>query len=257
MPMRIQVLIIDDQHMYRSAAATALAGARDVTVAGVAGDAHAGLASAVSLRPAAVVVDVRMPGVGGVAAARMLADHPRLSGTRIVMLCGSGDAGLLFPVVRTVAAEFLDKADIPRRLLHVIRSAVRGDALLSPGTVRALVSSAAPRRVDREAAALLSRLTDRERFVVTQIALGRSNNEIASALKVGPSLILGQVRHIKLKIGARERMQLAVLAHLSGLVPAAPDKVRRECDARGLSGAVVRDELHTDPIRSPGSSNSS
>jgi DNA-binding NarL/FixJ family response regulator len=219
---KIQVLIVDDQQPVRGHIGVLLHTTSDLVVAGQAGDAKTGIAEAHRLRPHVVLLDIRMPGLDGVDAARMIAEDARLSDARIVMLVDPGGERRALDALRGPAAGFVLKTKLNTNLVEVVRCVVRGSALPTPSITRALIYSAiADRPIDPWIQPAVETLTDREREVIGHIAAGLSNHEIAEVLDLNPTTMYAYVHHIRTKLAVRERMQLAVAAYSAGLVDAA------------------------------------
>ena len=191
-------------------------------VVGEAEDGAAAVRLARETNPDVVLMDIRMPGHDGLAATRDIAADPQLSGVRVIVLTTFTDDAYVFDAVRFGASGFLVKDIEPADLVHAIRVVHRGDALLAPVVTRTLIEEfamrAKPAVADRKLAALMGSLTEREREVVTHVAAGLSNDEIAQRLFVSPATAKTHVSRAMLKLGARDRAQLVVLAYESGLV---------------------------------------
>ncbi|HJT02399.1 MAG TPA: response regulator transcription factor, partial [Pseudonocardiaceae bacterium] len=194
----------------------------DMQLVGEADDGAAAVRLARETNPDVVLMDIRMPGHDGLAATRDIAADPQLSGVRVIVLTTFTDDAYVFDAVRFGASGFLVKDIEPADLVHAIRVVHRGDALLAPVVTRTLIEEfamrAKPAVADRKLAALMGSLTEREREVVTHVAAGLSNDEIAQRLFVSPATAKTHVSRAMLKLGARDRAQLVVLAYESGLV---------------------------------------
>ena len=181
------------------------------------------------LRPDVVLMDIRMPGLDGLAAlARIVAD-PGLRGVHVVMLTTFTIDEYIFEAVQAGAAGYLVKNSEPEDLIRGVRAAAEGDALLSPGVTRRLMSEYATRaRLAPATLRQLDQLTDREREVLALVATGLSNTELAERLFVSPLTAKTHVSRIMTKLYARDRAQLVVAAYESGLVsPGWSDGPRR------------------------------
>jgi DNA-binding NarL/FixJ family response regulator len=191
-------------------------------VVGEAEDGAAAVRLARETHPDVVLMDIRMPGHDGLAATREIAADPHLSGVRVIVLTTFTDDSYVFDAVRFGASGFLVKDIEPADLIHAIRVVHRGDALLAPVVTRTLIEEfaarAKPSLVDRKLTALISSLTDREREIVTHVAAGLSNDEIAERLFLSPATAKTHVSRAMIKLHARDRAQLVVLAYESGLV---------------------------------------
>jgi DNA-binding NarL/FixJ family response regulator len=215
----IRVLLADDQALVRAGFRVLAGVAPDIEVVGEAADGAAAVAQARSLRADVVLMDIRMPGTDGLEATRQIAADPGLSGVRVIILTTFEADEYVFEAIRAGASGFLVKDIEPEDLVHAIRVVARGDALLSPGVTRRLISSIAGRapaqRVDASALAVL---TDREREVLALVAAGMSNDEIAGVLYMSPLTAKTHVSRAMVKLGARDRAQLVVTAYETGLV---------------------------------------
>ncbi|MFD8755205.1 response regulator [Kitasatospora sp. NPDC059577] len=218
----IRVLLADDQLLVRAGFRALLDLEDDLTVVGEADDGEAALRLARELVPDVVLMDVRMPRMDGLEATRRIAEDPALSSVRVVVLTTFELDEYVFEALRSGAAGFLVKDTEPADLLRAIRVAVAGDALLSPGVTRRLIGEFAARSKAPEAGpeGLLdvSALTEREREVLALVGMGLSNEEIARRLVVSPLTAKTHVSRAMVKLGARDRAQLVVLAYESGLV---------------------------------------
>lgn len=213
------VVLVDDQALVRIGIATLLDLEDDIEVVGQAGSGEEALELITRLRPDVVLMDIRMPGLDGLAAlARIVAD-PGLCGVHVVMLTTFAIDEYIFEAVRAGAAGYLVKNSEPEELIRGVRAAANGDALLSPAVTRRLMSEYAT-RAKRAPATLrqLDQLTDREREVLVLVAAGLSNSELAERLFVSPLTAKTHVSRIMTKLYARDRAQMVVAAYESGLV---------------------------------------
>ena len=218
----INVLLADDQALVRAGFRALLRPQPDMQVVGEAEDGAAAVRLARETHPDVVLMDIRMPGHDGLIATRDIAADPQLSGVRVIVLTTFTDDSYVFDAVRFGASGFLVKDIEPADLVHAIRVVHRGDALLAPAVTRTLIEEfavrAKPAVADRKLAALMRSLTEREREIVTHVAAGLSNDEIAQRLFVSPATAKTHVSRAMIKLGVRDRAQLVVLAYESGLV---------------------------------------
>ncbi len=214
----IRVLLADDQALVRAGFRALLDAQDDIEVVGEAGDGEAAARLAANLVPDVVLMDIRMPGVDGLAATRMIAENGRLDGVRIVILTTFELDEYVFEAIRSGASGFLVKDTEPVELIRGVRAVAGGDALLSPGVTRRLIGEFAARAKPARPVGTLDPLTDREREVMALVAAGLSNEEIADRLVVSPATAKTHVSRAMVKLGARDRAQLVVLAYESGLV---------------------------------------
>jgi DNA-binding NarL/FixJ family response regulator len=213
----IKVLIVDDQPLVRAGLRTLLDRAEDIAVVGEAGDGEQALALCRELVPDVVLMDIRMPGLDGIEAARIIVDDPALAGTQVVMLTTFDTDEHVFDAIRAGAAGFLLKDTHPDDLRRAVRVVASGDALLSPAVTRRVMQAAARSVTHPPDAELLGRLTEREREVLRHISRGLSNDEIAAALHITPATTRTYVSRLLTKLDARDRSQLVALAYRSGL----------------------------------------
>jgi len=214
----IKVLLADDQALVRAGFKALLDAEGDIEVVAEAADGSEAIELARRHRPDVVLMDIRMPGMDGLSATRSIAGDARLSDVRIVILTTFDLDEYVFEALRAGASGFLVKNTEPAELIQAVRAVAAGDALLSPGVTRRLIAEFALRSKTAEGAAELEFLTDREREVMTLVAEGLSNDEIAERLVVSPATAKTHVSRAMIKLGARDRAQLVVIAYESGLV---------------------------------------
>ncbi|MCW7985993.1 LuxR family transcriptional regulator [Streptomyces platensis subsp. clarensis] len=214
----IRVLLADDQLLVRAGFKVLLDAQPDIEVVAEAADGEQALAAVLAHRPDIVLMDIRMPVVDGLVATRRITEDPRLPDVKVVMLTTFELDEYVFEAIRSGASGFLVKDTEPEELLRAVRAVVAGDALLSPGVTRRLIAEFAARSKEPAAADALSALTEREREVMALVGIGLSNEEIARRLVVSPLTAKTHVSRTMVKLGARDRAQLVVLAYESGLV---------------------------------------
>ncbi|TJZ50897.1 response regulator transcription factor [Streptomyces piniterrae] len=221
----IKVLLADDQTLLRSAFRILVDSEPDMQVVGEASDGAQAYELTRSTGADVVLMDIRMPGVDGLAATRMISEDPELTGVRVVILTTFEVDDYVVQSLRAGASGFLGKGAEPDELLNAIRIAAAGEALLSPVATKGLIAkflaqgdSSGDGGPGGPGAERLSTLTGREREVLVLVAGGLSNDEIAEQLVVSPLTVKTHVNRAMAKLGARDRAQLVVIAYESGLV---------------------------------------
>jgi DNA-binding NarL/FixJ family response regulator len=214
----IRVLLADDQALVRAGFRALLDAEDGIEVVGEAGDGDDAVGLTLALRPDVVLMDIRMPGRDGLEATRLIAGDDRLGAVRIVILTTFELDEYVFEAIRAGASGFLVKDTEPVELLRAVRAVAAGDALLSPGVTRRLIGEFASRARQPLPASDLDRLTDREREVMALVAGGLTNEQIADRLYLSPATSKTHVSRAMVKLGARDRAQLVVMAYESGLV---------------------------------------
>jgi DNA-binding NarL/FixJ family response regulator len=209
----IRVLIADDHPVVRQGLRTFLGVQDDIEVVGEAADGADAVSMAESLAPDVVLLDLKMPEVDGQAA--LIELRARGVAARVLVLTSMGERGHVLPAVRAGAAGFLYKDIDPPALVQAIRAVHDGHVLFAPEAAEAMLhADSRPAGGDQGHAGL----TDREREVLVQIALGRSNREAARALVVSEKTIKTHVSNILMKLGLADRTQAALYAVRHGLV---------------------------------------
>lgn len=213
----IKVVLADDQALVRAGFRALLDSEPDIEVAGEAGDGAQAVRLAGQLRPDVILMDIRMPGVDGLAATKQIASEPSLQGVRIIVLTTFELDEYVAEALRAGAAGFLVKNTDPEELIRAVRVVAAGDGLLSPSVTRRVIEQFARTATPAEPRRL-TELTDREREVVSLVGAGLSNDEIAARLVVSPATAKTHVSRAMVKLGARDRAQLVVFAYEAGLV---------------------------------------
>ncbi|WP_410670515.1 response regulator [Amycolatopsis sp. cmx-4-68] len=213
----IRVLLVDDQRLVRAGFRSILDGEEDIAVVAEAADGREALQAAHDHRPDVVLMDIRMPVLDGLAATRHLLGDPTVTAKVVILTTFDLDEDV-YGALRAGASGFLVKDTEPEELIHAVRVVARGDALLAPSITRRLISEFAARATRPVPAPALDRLTDREREVLSLVAAGLSNDEIARELTLSPATAKTHVSRIMTKTGVRDRAQLVVLAYESGAV---------------------------------------
>ncbi|MER7660293.1 response regulator transcription factor [Streptomyces sp. NPDC096193] len=214
----IRVLLADDQLLVRAGFRALLDAQQDIEVAAEAADGEEAVRLVRELAPDVVLMDIRMPLLDGLAATRRITGDERFRDVKVVMLTTFELDEYVFDAIRAGASGFLVKDTEPEELLRAVRAVVDGDALLSPGVTRRLIAEFAARSKEPKDAEGFGELTEREREVMALVGIGLSNEEIARRLVVSPLTAKTHVSRTMVKLGARDRAQLVVLAYESGLV---------------------------------------
>ncbi|MEV7571141.1 response regulator transcription factor [Streptomyces tanashiensis] len=220
MTPRIRVLLVDDQPLVRAGLRVLMADTPDIEVAGEAGTGTEAVALARELGPDVVVMDVRMPGMDGIEATRIVTAAP--GAPRVLVLTTFDDDEYVYGALRSGASGFLVKDMALDDILSAIRVVAAGDALIAPGVTRRLIEEFAARPEPRAVRGVprgLDGVTGREREVLTLVGRGLSNGEIAERLHISAATAKAHVARLFSKLDARDRVQLVILAYDTGLVP--------------------------------------
>ncbi len=212
----ISVVIADDQRLVRAGFRVILAGEPDIDVVGEAADGREAVEVVRALAPAVVLMDIRMPNMDGLAAARRILGH---SASRVLILTTFDADEYVYESLKMGASGFLLKDAPPDQLVGAVRCIAAGDALIDPSITRRLIRRFA--RAARPASFLpaqLNSLTGRELDVLRLVASGLANAEIAEQLVVEESTVKSHVSRILMKLGLRDRVQAVVLAYECGFV---------------------------------------
>lgn len=217
--MSIRVLLADDQTLVRAGFRVLVERSDDIEVVAEVSDGEQALAQARAERPDVVLMDIRMPVMDGLEATRRISAEQDLAGVRVIVLTTFELDEYVFQALRAGASGFLLKDIEPEDLRQAVRVVAAGEALLSPSVTRRLITefAAQPARTPTDPERLAP-LTGREREVMALVAAGLTNDEIAERLYVSPATAKTHVSRAMIKVGARDRAQLVVLAYETGLV---------------------------------------
>lgn len=215
----VRVLVAEDQAIVRAGFRALLDAQDDLEVAGEAEDGAQAVALARELRPDLVLMDVRMPVLDGLEATRQITASPALGATRVLVLTTFEIDEYVFGALRAGASGFLLKGGQPGELLSAIRLVAAGESLLAPSVTRRLIEAyvANPEHTPAPLDGL-NELTPREHEVLRLVAQGNTNGEIAEALTLSPFTVKTHVSRILMKLAARDRVQLVVMAYQAGIV---------------------------------------
>ncbi|MFI7273384.1 response regulator [Streptomyces sp. NPDC049879] len=217
----IRVVLADDQALLRSAFRVLVDSDPGMTVTGEAAEGAEALRVIREAGADVVLMDIRMPGMDGLAATRAIGEDPALAGVKVVILTTFESDDYVVEALRAGASGFLGKGAEPADLLHAIRLAAAGESLLSPAATRGLIArflSSDGTAEDALDPSVLDVLTAREREVLVEVAGGLSNDEIAQRFSVSPLTVKTHINRLLTKLSARDRAQLVVTAYETGLV---------------------------------------
>lgn len=212
----IQVLVADDQAAVRGGFAALIDAQDQMQVAGEACNGREAVDLARRLSPGVVLMDIRMPVLDGLEATRLICSDPALQRTRVLVLTTFDLDEYVYDALRAGASGFLLKDTRPRDLLRAIEVIAGGDALIAPAITRRLIAEFAARRDPQAPPEALSALTERERDVLSLVAGGLSNAEIAERLVISPLTAKTHVSNILRKLARRDRAALVTLAYETG-----------------------------------------
>ncbi|HLM04462.1 MAG TPA: response regulator transcription factor [Blastococcus sp.] len=216
--MTVRVLLADDEALVRAGLRMILEAEPDLEVVGEAADGVDALAMCRELRPDVALIDIRMPKLDGIQAARRITADPA-TGTAVVMLTTFDADEQVVEALRAGATGFLLKSMPRDQLVTAVRAAVSGDSLLAPTLLRRLLDDFVSRAGAQPSQAPgIEQLTPREEEVLRLIARGLSNAEIADRLVLGEGTVKTHVARVLAKLGVRDRVQAVVVAYESGLV---------------------------------------
>jgi DNA-binding NarL/FixJ family response regulator len=212
------VVVVDDEVLLRSGLSALVDSADDLTVVAEACDGAEAVSVVGRLHPDVVLMDIRMPEMDGLEATRRIVADPGNSSTRVLILTTFDHDEYVYEALRVGASGFLLKAAMPDELRTAIRVIAAGEGLLAPSVTRRLIEDFASRpEASSLARATLPALTDREHDVLAAVARGLSNAEVCTLLHMSLSTVKTHVSHLLMKLGARDRTQLVVLAYEAGL----------------------------------------
>lgn len=214
----IRVVLADDHELVRMGLRALIDREDDMEVVGEASSGLEAIQLLKTVRPEVLLLDIRMPGIDGLETLRRIQADPAIVDTRVIVVTTFEVDRYVFAALQAGAAGFILKDAAPEELARAVRVVAAGEALLSPSVTRRVVSLFAQRSAFDPAIELrLDELTDREREMVAWVATGSSNEEIAAALFVSPATVRTHVSRAMLKLGARSRAQLVVIAVRAGL----------------------------------------
>ena len=220
--MPTRVLLVDDQPLIRSALRVLIADTDDLIVVGEAGTGAEAVELVRRVTPDVVVMDIRMPGMDGIAATRRILDWP--DPPHVLILTTFDDDEYVYDALRAGASGFLVKDMALDEILAAVRVVAAGDALLAPKVTRLLIErfvaapGSSPSSPSSPSPRLADSVTDREREVLTLIGRGRSNTEISGDLHITVATVKAHVARLLTKLDARDRVQLVIIAYETGLV---------------------------------------
>jgi len=213
----VRVVVVDDEPMVCAHLRTILGSADDIEVVAEAHDGAAGVEAVIQARPDVVLMDLRMPGVDGIAAIERIS---ALTDTPVVVVLTTFDADQhVLRALRAGAAGFLVKSTPPKDLIGLVRVAAEGHMVLSPAAARRLVAASSDSQQARDRARkLMASLTDREVEVIRCLGAGKSNAQIAAQLYLSEATVKGYVSRMLDKLGCANRTQAGLLAHDAGII---------------------------------------
>ncbi|GII60413.1 DNA-binding response regulator [Sphaerisporangium krabiense] len=215
-PTTVRVLLVDDQPLVRAALRMVIADVPDLDVVGEAGTGTEAVELTERTRPDIVVMDIRMPGMDGIAATRQITSGP--TDARVIVLTTFDDDDYVYGALRAGASGFLVKDMALEDILAAIRVVAAGDALIAPSVTRRLIEAFAERPPATPPGRPLDGITDREREVLTLVGRGLSNHEIAGDLYISVATVKTYVTRLLTKLNARDRVHLVITAYDAGLV---------------------------------------
>jgi DNA-binding NarL/FixJ family response regulator len=214
----IRIVVADDQALVRSGFLALLRSEEGIEVVGEAANGYEAVKIAKAERPDVILMDIRMPEMDGLEATRLITADPALRSVRILVLTTFDLDAYVHEALRAGASGFLLKDTLPPELLTAVRVVAAGDALLAPSITRRLIEDFVRRPIAQAADPRLDQLTSREREVLTAVAKGLSNAELAEELFMSHATAKTHVSHLLTKFAARDRAQLVVVAYETGLI---------------------------------------
>lgn len=214
----LRVVVVDDQDLVRAGFVSLLSSAPDIEVVGQAGQGEEAVRLVRSTRPDVALIDVRMPVLDGIEATRRIKADPSCAATRVVILTTFGLDEYVFGALRAGAIGFLLKDTPPEDLLRAVRIAADGDALLSPAVTRRLIEVFTTHAPPTTTPTRIPELTDREADILTLVAAGLSNADIARRLTIGEATVKTYISRLLTKLGVTSRVHLVIQAYETGIV---------------------------------------
>jgi DNA-binding NarL/FixJ family response regulator len=215
----IKVVVVDDQALVRAGFRVLVDSAADLEVVGEASNGEDAVTLVRDTSPDVVLMDIRMPVLDGIEATRLILSQRQVIVPRILVLTTFELDEYVYAALRAGASGFMLKDAPPDELLAAIRTVAEGNAMLAPSVTRRLISEFAKREVESSVSVdVTHELTDREREVFALVAEGKSNKEIADELHMSTATTKTHVSHVLMKLNARDRVQLVVIAYESGFI---------------------------------------
>lgn len=220
-PTQIRLLLVDDQALLRHSLRIAIDREPDLSVVGEAGTGAEAVTAARELLPDLVLMDIRMPELDGIEATRQITHTPNLSDTRVLVLSMFDLDEYVYGALRAGASGFILKDARPDQLIDAIRRVHHGESLFAPTILTTLIEHYLDHR-PTDAPTGLAQLTPRETDVLTLVARGHSNDDIAAELTVSHNTVKTHISSLLAKLAARDRAQLVIAAYEHGLIAPRP-----------------------------------